>query len=223
MSLLTQNKKIRGSNTSEYLVVNFGIPAYQTKSGFKTCPNAGKCAKGCYANQGAYRWSNVAQAYEKRFEASQSEAFGDLMQTELDLWIKRANKQNKILVVRIHDAGDFYNLEYLNRWIGIINKNHTVIFYAYTKMITLFKRFMIQGKIPSNFTVIFSYGSNTDQLINPNTDRHSQVFSSMDDLLAAGYVNTTEDDLQAVFSPNHKIGLVYHGAKSKAMVLKASA
>ena len=128
MQLLTRNSKIR---KSEKRTFNFGIPAYQSTTGLKTCPNAGACAKGCYALAGAYRFSNVAQAFERRLAVTQSNEFIDLMLKEID-----ANRAERI---RIHDSGDFYSEEYLQRWLKIIRARPHVEFYAYTKMISLFK------------------------------------------------------------------------------------
>jgi len=86
-----------------------------------------------------------------------------------------------------------------------------VEFYAYTKMVS-----MVQGAgvRPSNFTVIFSYGGKEDHLIDVSYDRHSQVFSDIEGLLQAGYIDASQDDSKAL-TPNNKVGLIYHGAKSK--------
>ena len=128
MYLLTRNSKIK---KSEKRTFNFGIPAYKSASGMFTCPNAGACAKGCYALAGAYRFSNVAQAFERRLAVTQSNEFIDLMLKEID-----ANRAERI---RIHDSGDFYSEEYLQRWLTIMRARPNVEFYAYTKMITMFK------------------------------------------------------------------------------------
>jgi hypothetical protein len=221
--LFSQNKKIKGSNTDQTLVINFGLPAYKSKTGLITCPSAGACAKGCYATQGAYIWSNVNAAYEKRLEATLTDQFIDLAQQELDLWLKRAKRQQKQLVVRVHDSGDYYNIGYINRWFRVMQNNPDIVFYSYTKQVKIFKALVDQGLKPNNLTLIYSYGGLFDHLIDPNIDRHSAVFSSMEELKENNYVDTTENDLNAVFSVNHRIGLVYHGAKSKALELKPSA
>lgn len=213
--LLVKNAKIANSNNDKFTVFNFGIPAFKSKTGLKTCPMAGSCAKGCYATQGAYAWSNVQAAYEYRLDQTLKADFSEVMDLTVKAKDKTANKQNKTLVIRIHDSGDFYNAAYLDSWLKVINNNPQVLFYAYTKMIPLFRAYMKQGKIPANFTVIFSEGGISDNQIDANKDRHSRVFSSLEKLLAAGYADTTENDLNAI-GANKKIGLVYHGAKSKS-------
>ena len=76
MNLLTQNSKLkRTSKELNVRVFNFGIPAYKTKSGKITCPFADKCIKFCYAQKGAYIWSNVSPAFEKRYELTKQDNF----------------------------------------------------------------------------------------------------------------------------------------------------
>lgn len=178
---------------------NFGIPAG------KTCPAKGTCAAGCYAIQGFFSLLAVKAAQERRLELSKGNTFISVISSEL--------KKRKITKLRIHDSGDFYSLEYLNKWLAIIQDNPSVKFHAYTKMIPLFA-----GRIlPSNFTVIYSFGGKFDAMINTAKDRHSQVFSSLKDLRKSKYANASKKDSVAS-GKNNKIGLVYHGAKSKAWV-----
>jgi hypothetical protein len=121
-------------------------------------------------------------------------------------------KPGKELYIRIHDAGDFYGIEYAIKWFKVMSHfqmNSAIKFYAYTKQVEMF-----QGiSKPENFTVIYSFGGKQDHLIDTTLDRHSAVFGSLDSLLSAGYINASEDDIQAL-QPNHKVGLVYHGVKS---------
>lgn len=211
--LLVKNSKIANSNDNNNTVYNFGIPAHRAQSGLKTCPMAGQCAIGCYAKQGPYAWDNVKAAYEARLAITLQADFVALMIEAIATKFKTAIKKNKQLIIRIHDSGDFYNIEYVNKWLSIINAYPSVKFYAYTKMIPIFKRLKANNMIPSNLVIIYSEGGLADHLIQ-DTDRHAKVFESLEDLLAAGYTDTTENDLNAI-GPNHKVGLVYHGAKSK--------
>lgn len=214
--MLSQNKKIKQSSGDKYIVFNFGIPAFASTTGIRTCPLAGECKKGCYAQQGAYTWSNVSQAYERRLEETLAETFIDKMGEELNKKLKTAQRTGKQVVVRIHDSGDFYNRKYLNKWLMIIGSYPNVHFYAYTKMVPLFRRVKRYGLVPDNFTVIYSEGGQMDWQIDTETDRHARVFSSHEELLAAGYADATKNDLVAALGENNKIGLVYHGAKSKS-------
>lgn len=205
--LLVQNSKIKKSGNNEIVVYNFGMPALVSKTGIKTCPMAGKCATGCYAKSGAYLFSNVAKAYENRLQAALSPEFSKLIQTELNSAIKRA--KTKKVYIRIHDSGDFFSAEYTKKWFIVMLNNPSVTFYAYTKMISFFKGM----KLPSNFTLIYSLGGREDNLIDWNTDRHSRVFETSQELIDAGYVDASKSDLQAIGN-NKRIGLTYHGNKN---------
>lgn len=203
--LLTKNSKIKNSENQVYKrIYNFTIPALKTDDGFMTCPNASACAVGCYARERAYTWPKVKAKHKSNFLATQSEDFTEIMTLEIKLF--------KPDLVRIHDAGDFYNAEYLEKWITIAKLNPNVKFYAYTKMVSLLKRRRLFPDYPSNLITIFSLGGKEDHLIDVNTDRHSRVFESQEKLESFGYVDTSHDDTQAI-GDNPKIGLVYHGLK----------
>ena len=81
-------------------------------------------------------------------------------------------------------------------------------FYAYTKQVKLLKDNW-KNK-PANLTIIFSLGGKQDNLIDQNIDRHSKIFNSLDELKNAGYIDTSDDDSNAINKDNNKIGLVIH-------------
>jgi protein gp88 len=212
MALLTQNAKMKKSGGDKFELYNFGIPAFRSASGEATCPNAGACAAGCYARQGAYNWPAVKAAYEARYQATKNAAqFYLLMSDELKRVEKRALKLNKQLVIRIHDSGDFYSRDYFNTWIGLIQAFPKVVFYAYTKQVEMLR----DEKLPVNFKLNFSFGGKQDKLIRPEVDSNSRVFATKAELIRARYKDTSEDDSHAFSNSKlRKIGLVYHGAKS---------
>lgn len=200
--LLSVNSKLARSS---YRAYNFGIPAYKSVTGLITCPSAKDCIKGCYARQGAYVWDGVAQAYENRLQATLQDNFCE------NIWQEIVECGANL--IRIHDSGDFYSYEYLCKWLKVIESLPHVQFYCYTKRIDLFADFSI--KLPDNFTVTFSYGGKYDHVIIPAYDRHSRVFPDRASLKRAGYVDASFSDDVAAFSKSNKIGLIYHGAKSK--------
>jgi hypothetical protein len=204
MELLTRNSKIAKSNVRAY---NFGIPAYRDAKGFATCPFAGKCAKGCYAQAGAYKFSNVAKAFQARLDMIRTAPQDFFKQILAELDRKRAER------LRVHDSGDFFNPEYLQLWLDIATARPKVKFYAYTKSVAWVKAAQAAGLVPANFTFVFSYGGTQDALIDKAKDRHSWVFSSNEAMEAAGYADTTETDDNAADLAQRKIGLVYHGTK----------
>jgi hypothetical protein len=191
-TLLTQNSKLKKtSKLNDKRVYNFGIPAQST------CLWAGECKAFCYASKGAYSWSNVKPAFERRLETTKSNDFIPMMIGEI--------LSKKASHIRIHDSGDFYSREYLHKWFKIMESLPHVEFYAYSKSLPLF----VNERLPKNFTLIKSQGGKRDDLINPSTDRHARIFKSEAELLAHGYVNASNDDLQAIGS-NKLVGLVIH-------------
>ncbi len=218
LNWLSQNAKMRRSE-GPYMIFNWGIPAFRSETGLKTCPNAGLCAVGCYARSGAYLFSNVAKKFEERLVLAQSPGFVDELIGEiLEANIKAARKGKKCLI-RIHDSGDFFSDEYTYKWFKIAQKLPDVSFYAYTKQVQYFKDlFKLYGEDlvkPKNLTLIYSYGGKQDDLIDPERDRHSRVFENEADLIEAGYADASHNDLVAL-DENIKIGLIYHGNKNYA-------
>lgn len=202
----TGNTKLK--NTAKHFdikIFNFSIPAGNDKaSGKITCPFAGSCLKLCYAKKGMYRFGNVERALTKRYEASKESDFVSRINTELS-----KVKNGKQVYVRIHDSGDFYSPAYFAKWLEIARLNPTVRFYAYTK-----SHSFIRGNfaIPENMDLIYSLGSTRDELINQETERHSKIFQSADEMSAAGYSDSSYLDINATkwVTENNKIGLLIH-------------
>ena len=214
MQLLCQNAKMKKSSQNGINIFNFGIPAFLSQDGTKTCPNARDCVSGCYARSGTYRFKNTINAYETRLKLTQTEDFVPLLKAAINLESIKSRAKGLKCLIRIHDSGDFYSKDYAKKWIAIMShfeSNPNVSFYAYTKMISLFKD--LAEIMPSNFTVIYSQGGTEDSLIDTSQDRHSRVFQNEAELVSNGYVNASNDDILAIGS-NLKVGLVYHGVKS---------
>jgi hypothetical protein len=182
---------------------SFGLEA------LKTCPNAGACAQGCFALGGNYLFKSVKDAQERRLEASKQNDFVDAICQEL--------VSLRVGAVRVHDSGDYYSEEYLDKWIQIAKRNPSVIFYSYTKSINFFKSDFNTWKktLPSNMVITFSFGGKRDDLINRKTDKHALVFQSLEQLLEHNYENTSDYDDNA-YNPNIKlVGLIAKKSRKK--------
>ena len=201
MNLLTQNSKLK--KTSKELgvkVYNFGIPAYKSASGKLTCPFADECVKFCYAKKGAYIWSNVQPAFEKRYQLTLTDQFVEVMSKEI------LKKQPDF--VRVHDSGDYYSPKYLQKWIDLAVMHHAVKFYSYTNCVKMLKK----AKLPDNYDIIFSDSGKQKHLINRKIDRHTKIFDNYQELLDNNYINASQIDLYATkwFNKNNKVGLIKH-------------
>ena len=202
MNLLTQNSKLK--KTSKHFnkrVFNFGLPAYISRTGKVVCRMADQCIKFCYAKKGAYIWSNVYPAFEKRLQISMQDNFVDLMIAEI--------KKKKVDYVRVHDSGDYYDKRYLAKWFKIAELLPNVRFYSYTNEVGMIKNL---ESIPKNYDFIFSDSGKQSDLINKKKDRHTKIFSSLESLKKAKYTDSSNYDLYATrwYNDTKKVGLIYH-------------
>lgn len=193
MLLSLSNTKIQKNRIN---TASFGIRAG------KTCPYKGPCQFECFAMVGNYIYPAVINKQEERLKESKKKSF-----------VKTISEEIKILnvgAVRVHDSGDYYSREYLNKWIEIAKLNPDVLFYSYTKSIPFFKKDYNTWSItlPKNFIVTFSYGGTHDDLINPKKDKHALVFESIEALLAYKYSDTSSYDDNAYNPKVLRVGLV---------------
>ena len=202
MNLLTQNSKLKRTSKELGLrVFNFGIPAYKSASGKLTCPFADECVKFCYAKKGAYVWSNVQPAFEKRYQLSKTNDFIQAMSDEINK--KRPD------YVRVHDSGDYYSKQYLHKWLAIALNFPNVKFYSYTNCVKMFK----STRIPDNYDIIFSDSGKQKHLIDQSRDRHTKIFHSHTELISSDYVDASKIDLYATKwfnKDNINVGLLAH-------------
>lgn len=125
------NKKLVSNSETRFVVWN--LPAVTT------CPyRTAMCEKACYALKAERVYPGCRPSRERNFEESRKEDFVDRM-TYTILKVRKASNA-KTVVVRIHESGDFYNKEYAEKWLAIINacKGENIKFIAYTKSFPYF-------------------------------------------------------------------------------------
>ena len=199
MLLTNSNTKLKKSSIlNNAMIYAFDIPAYKTMTGKITCPFAKDCVKYCYAQKGAYTWSPAKNKHNNNYLATKENNFIDVIQDEI-------NRKRKITHIRVHSSGDYYSPKYLDKWVDIAKNNPNITFYSYTKSIPLINKV----NLPKNYIMIFSEGSKVDFLINENKHRHAKIFNNQKELLDAGYIDASGDDLKAL-TPNKKVGLIFH-------------
>ena len=187
--LLSTNSKLRRDR-----IFKFSLPKG------KTCIGADKCLEWCFAGKGHYKIhaKTIAIAHNRNLKDSKSEDFIDRMITEI---VKR-----KLTRIRIHDSGDFYSQDYVDKWVTIAGSLPNVKFYAYTKSLQLdFTRFT---RLP-NARMIQSLGGKYDHLIDLSK-HHATVFVSKFELMLANYTDCSESDLIALESKDVNLGLIKH-------------
>lgn len=122
-----------------------------------TCPESDDCKNYCYAKKSEKRFKNVLKSRYNNLDLSMREDFTDSVIN----YIKNKTKKN---IIRIHESGDFYSLEYFNKWIEIIKNIPEKKFYCYTK--TNWHKDL--DKMPNNFNIISSFlpGRKTNVFVN---------------------------------------------------------
>lgn len=228
MTLLKQNSELRADR-----IWNWTLPAWVTKLDdgrtVNVCPKASVCVGVCYARNGTYNFRNVKEAHQrnlkmvlddlpawtasmaaelshKRFRPTGTPRLADRReQLQADGWTLNWLDTGGA-AVRIHDAGDFFNDEYLLAWVQLANQFTDVLFYAYTKEVQRFTR-LIENKAPDNFKWIYSMGGKEDKYIDKDLHRHAEVFPTKEHIAAAGYVDQSDNDLLAVLLPTTRIGV----------------
>lgn len=182
--LLKQNEKIThsGGETAQYF--NIGLPALKglavnEKSGdfivVDTCPGAGACKVYCYAKKGGYvQWkaSSMSQTKVLNFLLNDPQGFKAKLESEIQTEVDKFAKKGAKVVIRWHDAGDFFSPDYVDLAYSVARKFPQVDFYAYTKMAGV-----ATGNKPNNFKMNFSMGATPDQekQIQPKSTKHSTV------------------------------------------------
>jgi hypothetical protein len=182
--LLKQNEKIThsGGETAQYF--NIGLPALKglavnEKTGdfivVDTCPGAGACKVYCYAKKGGYvQWkaSSMSQTKVLNFLLNDPQGFKAKLESEIQTEVDKFAKKGAKVVIRWHDAGDFFSPDYVDLAYSVARKFPQVDFYAYTKMAGV-----ATGNKPDNFKMNFSMGATSDQekQIQPKSTKHSTV------------------------------------------------
>jgi hypothetical protein len=182
--LLKQNEKIThsGGETAQYY--NIGLPALKglavnEKTGdfivVDTCPGAGACKVYCYAKKGGYvQWkaSSMSQTKVLNFLLNDPQGFKAKLESEIQTEVDKFAKKGAKVVIRWHDAGDFFSPDYVDLAYSVAKKFPQVDFYAYTKMAGV-----ATGNKPDNFKMNFSMGATPSQekQIQPKSTKHSTV------------------------------------------------
>lgn len=228
---LTQNSEMRRDG-----VWNFTLPAWvielQDGSHFNVCPNAGACAKVCYARNGTYLFPQVRAKHQSNLALVKDDPdWVDRMCEELaHKRFRPKGRPRKVpgldsqqhltewvrwwllwggQAVRIHDSGDFFDRDYLEGWLEVARRNHDILFYFYTKEVMMLRDALTDGTRPwpRNVLHIYSMGGKQDHLIDKGTERHADVFPDDAAIEAAGYMSQDASDLLAVLLPTTRIGI----------------
>jgi hypothetical protein len=182
--ILGQNAKMQHSETGTEAIFDIGLPALKglavnEKTGefvvVDTCPGAGACQTYCYAMKGSYvmfKAVSMGLARMLNFLLNDPAGFASKLNAEIAAARSKYAKKGARIVVRWHDAGDFFSPEYMDMAYSVAEANPDVGFYAYTKMGDV-----ANAARPKNFNMNFSQGAKTGQekKVNITRTKHSKV------------------------------------------------
>jgi hypothetical protein len=145
-SILGTNAKMAKSKKEGAMTYDLTLPALSgivvdEETGefveITTCPGAGECQLFCYARKGGYRMfpaSSMSAAQALNFLVNHPTEYMEMFDQEVKAAKAKTDKAGIKLLVRVHDAGDFFSKEYYNLVMDVKKKNPGVRFYFYTKM-----------------------------------------------------------------------------------------
>ena len=102
----------------------FNLPASKAICN-RLCP-------GCYANKAQLRFPAVLAYRESMYQQSLLPSFVDAIVSKL------THTRRKSRTVRIHESGEFYSQEYIDKWASIATQLPQFTFYTFTKRLTDF-------------------------------------------------------------------------------------
>ena len=142
------------SNPGKMPCPGWSIPAIHCITGSKLRLIDGTTCKDCYALKGLYRFKNVINALDRRFQIL-IEVLND--KSKQDLFEKAFQKLlEKQDYFRWHDAGDLQSEKHLDLICRIANQNPGTKFWIPTREFSIVKNYLKRNKKPKNLTIRLS-------------------------------------------------------------------
>lgn len=108
----------------------------------KDCPFRSKgCEAVCYATKGNHVFPSVKASRAHSYEESKRADFSDAVVYTIRTEKQSGRYKNAVMIVRIHESGDFYSLQYLRKWLYAwyeLKDDDGVVFVFYTKSFPFF-------------------------------------------------------------------------------------
>lgn len=100
------------------------------------CPfRSAGCERVCYATKGNHCFPSVKKSREHSFSESKRNDFADAMTYTIKVEKLSKRYKDSVMLIRLHESGDFYSMQYLKKWVKIIGSldeidGVKVIFYT---------------------------------------------------------------------------------------------
>ena len=126
----------------------YNLPATRCNVGSKLVKVSGTVCDGCYALKGRYRFRNVKEALERRYQAAKNNPnwiYGMV-------YLIQVSKHKEF---RWHDAGDLIDLQHLLRIFEVCKLTPDVKHWLPTREAQILKRVKV-NEVPRNLVIRFS-------------------------------------------------------------------
>lgn len=116
-----------------------------------TCGNAEGCRTSCYVRHSYYHPSVVLG------HAKNTYGMRHLLDKVMnDLHYQLSHVRSDELLIRLNQSGEIETDDEFAMWCSLAKAFPKFKFYIYTKMYNIVEKFLLQGLVPSNFTVLYS-------------------------------------------------------------------
>lgn len=165
-------------------------------------------------------FETVRVSRNKNLDESKKDTFINDMSEHIEYILNSKKNKDKKVVFRLHESGDFYSQNYINKWIEIADKfkDRDIIFQAYTKSIGYLKDIALKD---INIKILFSIMPDTDdKSIQLAKEKEMSTFEfiphdsndEFDGFICRGACN----ECMACYTQSYKrIGVQEHGAGIK--------
>ena len=106
------------------------------------CPFRSKgCESVCYATKGNHVFRSVKESRSRSYNETKRNDFSEAMVYTIKTEKLTARYKNAVMIVRIHESGDFYSLQYLKKWVKVwkaFENDNSIVFVFYTKSFPFF-------------------------------------------------------------------------------------
>lgn len=108
----------------------------------KDCPfRSAGCEAVCYATKGNHVFPSCIESRERAYRESLSPFFADTILYTIAVEKLSKRYKDAVMLIRIHESGDFYSVQYLRKWIQVwrsVEHDDGVRFVFYTKSFPFF-------------------------------------------------------------------------------------
>ena len=120
--------------------ISFRYAQFNTRA-ILDCPfRSSGCEAVCYATKGNHQYPSVKDSRSRSYEESKREDFPLRMEYTIRYHLQSKRYKGSVMILRIHESGDFYSVQYLRKWVKIWRSMEAepVRFVFYTKSFRFF-------------------------------------------------------------------------------------